>query len=66
MLNFFDIDSLFHECINNHYKKFAIYLVKNDFQLIFDNEQHWFHIKSELPSNLRKFCLKRFLILGIE
>ena len=54
----FDIDGIFNEYIKNHNKKFELYLVKYDFELIFESDFSP-HIKPQLENITTKFNSKK-------
>ena len=59
--DFFQIDEIFIEYITTHNDKFDVYLVIDDFKLIFDRELYP-HIESEFRNITTIFHLKRFLL----
>ena len=61
----FDVDALFNEDIIIRKKKLGLYLVKDGFILLFDNE-FYPHIKTEFQYNTSIFHQKRFLFNWIE
>ena len=60
--NFVIIDEIFYEYITNDHEKLDLYLVKNDFDLIFNRKFHPRN-KSELQNNTTIFQLKSFITL---
>ena len=63
--NFFDVDGIYNQFINIHVKKYYVYAVKCNFNLVFDND-FFPHVESELYTNETICFWKKLLINAIQ
>ena len=63
--NFFEIDKTLNDYIANNSKKYRLFLIKCDFELVF-NDDFSFHIGTDFYQNRHPFNLKRYLLYDIE
>ena len=63
--NFFEIDKILNGYITNNSKKYKLFLIKCDFEIVF-TDNFLFHIETDFYSNRDPFNLKRYLLYDIE
>ena len=61
--DFSDIDEIFNNYNTNHNQKLVLYLVRKDFEFVFDSELYP-HIKSEIQNN--SFSFENVFLYWIE
>ena len=63
--NFFEIDKILNDYITNNSKKYKLFLINCDFELVF-NDDFSFHIETDYHQNTKMINLKRYLLNHIE